>query len=100
MIYDIRHVTTYSYEAPVAYSLCALRLRPTSRAGQRVVDVQIDIDPPAARRIRRTCFFGNSFEIVNIEAEHRELTVTAKARIAVARPAPPVVTPDWEACRW
>ena len=29
MIYDIRHVTTYTYEAPVAYSLCALRLRPT-----------------------------------------------------------------------
>ena len=99
MIYDIRHVTTYSYEAPVAYSLCALRLRPTSRSGQRVIDVQIDIDPPAARRIRRTCFFGNSFEIVNIEAEHRELTVTAKARIAVARPQPPAVTPEWEDVR-
>ena len=99
MIYDIRHVTTYSYEAPVAYSLCALRLRPTSRAGQRVIDVQVDIDPPAARRILRTCFFGNVFEIVNIEAEHRELTVTATARIAVARPVAPMITPDWEEVR-
>jgi transglutaminase-like putative cysteine protease len=99
VIYDIRHVTTYSYDAPVAYSLCALRLRPTSRAGQRVVDVQVEIDPPAARRIVRTCFFGNIFEIVNIEAEHRELTVTAKARIAVARPIAPLVTPDWEEVR-
>ncbi len=99
MIYDIRHVTTYTYESPVAYSLCALRLSPTSRHGQRVIDVQIDIDPPAARRIRRSCFFGNTFEIVNIEAEHRELTVTAKARIAVARPVAPMVTPDWEEVR-
>jgi transglutaminase-like putative cysteine protease len=99
VIYDIRHVTTYSYESPVAYSLCALRLRPTSRAGQRVIDVQVDIDPPAARRIVRTCFFGNVFEIVNIEAEHRELTVTATARIAVARPVAPMITPDWEEVR-
>ncbi len=56
MIYDIRHVTTYNYEAPVAYSLCALRLRPTSRHGQRVIDVQIDIDPPAARRVSAAAF--------------------------------------------
>jgi transglutaminase-like putative cysteine protease len=99
VIYDIRHVTTYTYDAPVAYSLCALRLSPTSRAGQRVLDVQIDIDPPAARRVKRTCFFGNDFEIVHIEAEHRELTVSAKARIAVARPAPSVLTPSWEDVR-
>ena len=67
MIYDIRHVTTYSYDAPSAYSLCALRLRPTSRTGQRVIDVEVEIDPPAARRVKRHCFFGNVFEIVNIE---------------------------------
>jgi transglutaminase-like putative cysteine protease len=99
VIYDIRHVTTYSYEAPVAYSLCALRLRPTDRSGQRVIDAQVDIDPPAARRIQRICFFGNCFEIVTIESEHRELTVTAKARIAVARPVSPLATPDWEEVR-
>lgn len=99
MIYDIRHITTYSYEYPVAYSLCALRLRPTSRAGQRVVDVAIDIDPPAVKRVRRESFFGNDFEIVHIESEHRELTVTARARIAVSRPVPPAVTPSWEEVR-
>ncbi|WP_298428348.1 transglutaminase family protein [Rhodoblastus sp.] len=99
MIYDIRHITTYSYEAPVAYSLCALRLRPTSRAGQRVIDVRVDIDPPAAGRIRRASFFGNDFEIVHIESEHRELSVTARARIAVSRPVAPLATPSWEEVR-
>jgi transglutaminase-like putative cysteine protease len=99
VIYDIRHVTTYTYDAPVAYSLCAWRLSPTSRPGQRVLDVRIDIDPPAAKRVRRTCFFGNDFEIIHIEAEHRELTVSAMARIAVARSVPPAVTPNWEDVR-
>jgi transglutaminase-like putative cysteine protease len=99
VIYDIRHVTTYTYDAPVAYSLCALRLSPTSRTGQRIISVQIDIDPPAAKRVQHTCFFGNDFEIVHIEAEHRELTVSARARIAVSRPVPPAITPKWEAVR-
>ena len=99
MIYDIRHVTTYSYEAPVAFSLCALRLRPTSRAGQKVIDVGVDIDPAAAKRIQRRDFFGNDFEIVHIESEHRELRVEARARIAVSRPVAPAATAVWEDVR-
>ena len=99
MIYDIRHVTTYTYESPVAYSLCSLRLRPCDRPGQKVVSVALDIDPAPARRIQRVCFFGNPFEIVHIESEHRELKVTAKARITVARTEPPAASPDWEEVR-
>jgi transglutaminase-like putative cysteine protease len=99
MIYDIRHVTAYAYQSPVSYSLCALRLRPTSRAGQKVLSVEVDLDPPAARRTPRMCFFGNSFEIVRLDDEHRALKVSARARIAVARPEPPAVTPPWEEVR-
>ena len=62
MIYDIRHVTTYEYGSPVAYSLCALRLRPTSRPASACSTCEIDIDPPAAQRdAERICFFGNRF---------------------------------------
>ncbi|MBB4197139.1 transglutaminase [Rhodoblastus sphagnicola] len=99
MIYDIRHITTYAYESSVSFSLCALRLRPTSRAGQKVLSVDVTLDPPAAQRTPRFCFFGNSFEIVRVDDEHRELKVTAKARIAVARPEAPAVTPPWEEVR-
>ena len=31
MIYDIRHVTTYSYESPVSFARCTLRLEPSLR---------------------------------------------------------------------
>ena len=99
MIYDIRHITTYAYETPVSFALCALRLRPTSRAGQKVLSVDVELDPPAARRMARACFFGNSFEIVRIDDEHRALKVSARARIAVARPEAPAVTPPWEEVR-
>ena len=99
MIYDIRHITTYDYQFAVSFALCALRLRPTSRTGQKVLSVDVELDPPAARRFQRTCFFGNSFEIVRIDDEHRALTVSAKARIAVARPEAPALTPPWEEVR-
>jgi len=99
VIYDIRHITTYAYQSPVAFSLCALRLRPTSRAGQKVLSVAVELDPPAAQRTPRACFFGNHFEIVRIDDEHRSLKVSATARIAVARPEPPAVTPPWEEAR-
>ena len=31
VIYDIRHVTTYSYESPVSFARCSLRLEPHER---------------------------------------------------------------------
>ena len=51
MIYDIRHVTTYSYESPVASSLCTLRLSPRDGRGQRVLDSGIEIAPLPATRV-------------------------------------------------
>ena len=37
VIYDVRHVTTYSYDAPVAFARCALRLLPRDETHQRVL---------------------------------------------------------------
>ena len=74
VIYDIRHVTTYATSRRSAYSLCALRLRPTSRAGQ-TRHRRARRHRPAGRpsACGATAFFGNRFEIVRIESEHREL---------------------------
>ncbi len=99
MIYDIRHVTAYTYQTPVTYSLCALRLRPTSRPGQHVVDTSLIIDPPPARRWPRSCFFGNNLEIVRIETQHRKLRVEARSRVKVTRAPAPDFSPRWEDLR-
>ena len=58
MIYDIRHVTTYSYESPVSFARCTLRLEPVSGDGQKLVTHSVEIRPRPAERTSRHDFFG------------------------------------------
>ena len=101
MIYDIRHVTTYRYDAPVASARCTLRLLPRSQTGQTVLDSGLDVSPPPAESSERVDFFGNRITTVRITAAHRELRVAALSRIIVERPQSPApaLTPAWEYVR-
>ena len=58
MIYEIRHVTTYRYDAPVAAARCTLRLAPAAGEGQRLLGFGIDVTPRPASLVERTDFFG------------------------------------------
>ena len=54
MIYDIRHVTSYSYESHVSFARCSLRLEPKSGDGQELISHSVDIRPrPVERTARR-----------------------------------------------
>jgi transglutaminase-like putative cysteine protease len=101
MIYEVRHVTTYRYEAPVASSRCALRLLPRSDPGQTVLDCGLDIVPAPAEHSELTDFFGNRTVHAEIETPHNELRVAALSRIEVDRPETPApaLTPAWEDIR-
>jgi len=101
VIYDIRHVTTYSYESPVSFARCALRLEPQSGDGQQLISHSVDIRPkPADRTIRRD-FFGIHTESILIETPHRSLRIDSRSRVSVARLAPGRNTPSpsWESVR-
>ena len=101
MIYDIRHVTTYSYESPVSFARCSLRLEPKSGDGQQLVSHHVDIRPqPADRNVRRD-FFGTLTESVLIESPHRTLRVDSRSRVSVSRHAPDrtAPSPDWRRVR-
>jgi hypothetical protein len=52
VIYDIRHVTTYSYESAVSFARCSLRLEPKSGGGQELISHSVEIrpSPPSAPR--------------------------------------------------
>ena len=101
MIYDIRHLTSYSYESPVSFARCSLRLEPLSGDGQQLISHTVEIRPrPAARTVRRD-FFGTHTESVVIEAAHRSLRIDSRSRVSVsrralARNAP---SPSWETIR-
>ena len=101
MIYDIRHVTTYSYESPVSFARCSLRLEPRSGGGQQLVSHAVEIRPrPTDRTIRRD-FFGTHTESIQIETPHRNLRIDSRSRVSVLRHAPArtAESPAWESVR-
>jgi transglutaminase-like putative cysteine protease len=101
VIYDIRHVTTYSYENPVGFARCSLRLEPRSGDGQQLVSHAVEIRPRPAERTVRHDFFGTHTESVLIETAHRNLRIDSRSRVSVLRRAPDRAAPSpaWESVR-
>ena len=101
MIYDIRHVTSYSYESSVSFARCSLRLEPRSGDGQQLVSHSVDIRPRPADRTVRHDFFGTHTESILIETPHRSLRIDSRSRVSVSRRAPGRTTqgPAWESVR-
>jgi transglutaminase-like putative cysteine protease len=101
VIYDIRHVTSYSYESSVSFARCSLRLEPRSGDGQQLVSHSVDIRPRPADRTVRHDFFGTHTESILIETPHRSLRIDSRSRVSVSRRAPGRTTqgPAWESVR-
>jgi transglutaminase-like putative cysteine protease len=101
VIYDIRHVTTYSYESPVSFARCSLRLEPKSGDGQQLLSHSVDIRPRPLERTVRHDFFGTHTESILIETPHRHLRIDSRSRVSVSRRAPgrSAESPAWESIR-
>jgi transglutaminase-like putative cysteine protease len=101
VIYEIRHVTTYSYERPVSFARCSLRLEPRSGDGQQLVSHIVEIKPRPADRTVRHDFFGTHTESIVIETAHRNLRIDSRSRVSVSRRAPgrAAQSPPWEHVR-
>jgi transglutaminase-like putative cysteine protease len=101
VIYDIRHVTSYSYESPVSFARCSLRLEPRTGDGQQLVSHSVEIRPRPADRALRRDFFGTLTESILIETAHRNLRIDSRSRVAVSRQAPgrAAPSPNWESVR-
>lgn len=98
MIYDISHVTTYSYEASVGSTRCAIRLTPRDSKGQRVLGSRIEATPTPESAQENEDFFGNRIVEVAIREPHARLRIAVSARVEVNREEPPAagLTPAWE----
>jgi transglutaminase-like putative cysteine protease len=101
VIYDIRHVTSYSYESPVSFARCSLRLEPRTGDGQQLVSHTVDIRPKPAERTVRRDFFGTHTESILIETAHRSLRIDSRSRVSVFREAlgRAAPSPSWESVR-
>lgn len=98
MIYDIRHVTTYTYETSVASTRCAIRLTPRDGGGQRLLAHDIEAAPALHAATERLDFFGNRIIEATIREAHAKLMIVMTARVEVSREEPPAegLTPPWE----
>ncbi|WP_213771304.1 transglutaminase family protein [Bradyrhizobium sp. dw_78] len=101
MIYDIRHVTSYSYENPVSVARCSLRLEPRNGDGQELVSHSVEIRPRPAERTTRRDFFGTLTESILIETAHRSLRIDSRSRVSVSRRVPDrtASSSPWESVR-
>jgi transglutaminase-like putative cysteine protease len=101
VIYDIRHVTTYSYESAVSFARCTLRLEPQIGGGQELISHAVEIRPRPAERQARRDFFGTHTESIVIDTPHRHLRIDSRSRVKLSRTplerdAP---SPQWESVR-
>lgn len=97
MIYDIDHLTAYSYEAPVTSASLALRLTPRTTLTQRPLGHEVRISPEPDHATSHRDFYGNVVDLVTIDTPHTELMIRSTARVEVT-PRPGLAGPDlaWE----
>jgi transglutaminase-like putative cysteine protease len=96
LIYDVTHVTRYTYGATVELTTGILRLTPLSGNGQFVERFSLSTDPPCPPPTERLDGFGNKVHSFRIESPHRALSIAARSRVQVNRAPLPELSSPWE----
>jgi transglutaminase-like putative cysteine protease len=100
MRYHATHITTYTYQEPVAQCLTEARLTPRAFDFQTVEFVNLDVDPPPLELQRRRDYFGNEVTAFAIFRPHDRFVVKAESLVEVLpRPQGPLPSLSWEQAR-
>jgi len=83
MKYQLRHLTRYRYQHPVANSYNLACLEPRALAHQQVQNAWIEVQPLAQQVSRYIDGFGNIRHLLHIQAPHAELAVLSCAEVEV-----------------
>jgi len=90
MLYDIKLVIDYTFQAPAAGARQILHAMPMTIPGrQRLIAGSIDIDPEPAMRRDRDDFFGNRLTELAFNEPHSNIEISLKARVEVTGSAEP-----------
>ncbi len=95
MMFAIRYLTRYEYDADVVDNLNALRVKPAANARQRVDEFSVRLDPEV-RIHRHTDYFGTEVVEFEVSRPHHQLTIDVRARVSTELPVPPPGA-TWEA---
>jgi transglutaminase-like putative cysteine protease len=101
MLYEVRHVTTYSYNTAVPFARCVIRMFPRVEPGQGVLSTQLTVSPKVLERRDGICFFGNHVSTLTVDQPHRSLTLSVVSRVDVRQPSLGELdlSPSWEEVR-
>jgi transglutaminase-like putative cysteine protease len=87
MQYTIRHVTRFTYEAPISESVMEARMQPCTDGSQRCIRFGLSTTPPSRVKMYQD-HDGNIVHHFNIPGRHSRLTVTAEAFVECRAPEP------------
>jgi transglutaminase-like putative cysteine protease len=96
VIYNVTHVTRYTYGATVELTNGILRLTPRSGHGQVLKRFRLSTDPPSLPSTEWLDGFDNKITSLRIENPHRALSITAASLVGVNRSPLPAVSRSWE----
>lgn len=84
MLYDIKLVIDYAFQAPAAGARQILHAMPMTIPGrQRLIAGSVDIDPEPSTRRDRDDFFGNRLTELAFSEPHSTIEIALKARVEV-----------------
>ena len=79
---QIRHATTYRWDAPISYALQQIRLTPKNRSGQKVREWATHIDGGKIE-VEFDDAHANRTQLVSVEPGRREVTIVAEGRVDI-----------------
>ena len=79
-VYEIEHVSRYSYPSPVRHCVLSLCLKPRDDDAQRLLSFDVATDPPAPIT-SETDFLGNTKQVLNIHREHQALEIVSRSTV-------------------
>ena len=97
MLFEVRHVTEYSYDAPVRESVMELWMQPRATDRQRLLSFEIDVDPQAQVFSYADCW-GNTVHHFDVPHPHERLTTTLRSMVETD--APPMLPIALDMAAW
>lgn len=82
MVFSLIHKTSYKYNNTVSYCHNLAILKPRNFKGQELLDYELEISPKPTTYKENIDFFGNTVVHFSIEKQLKELTVTARSKVA------------------
>lgn len=87
MQYSIRHITHFTYGAPISQSIMEVRTCPRTDALQQCYAFELSLTPHA-QLFSYEDFMGNIVHHFNIPSKHDELSLESRALVEVREPPP------------